>query len=123
MVVAPSASCWAKADPGSTAQIVRILLDNALRHGAGPVTVGVEHRNGMAAVVVQDDGLGVPPVDRERIFARFERGASANPGPGFGLGLAIGRDLARRMGGELELDGPGATGARFVLTLPRAPAP
>jgi signal transduction histidine kinase len=123
IVVMPSTSCWAVGDPGSTAQIVRILLDNALRHGGGVVTVAIEHRDGMAAVMVQDEGLGIPRVDRERIFARFERGASANPGPGFGLGLAIGRDLARRMGGELGLDGPQGAGARFVLTLPRAPAP
>ncbi|MEA2244698.1 MAG: Histidine kinase, gyrase and HSP90-like ATPase, partial [Solirubrobacteraceae bacterium] len=48
---------------------------------------------------------------------------STNPGPGFGLGLAIGRDLARRMGGELDLDAGNGPGARFVLTLPRVPDP
>jgi signal transduction histidine kinase len=123
VLVLPSTSCWAIGDPGSAAQILRILLDNALRHGGGPVSVAIERRNGMAAAVVHDEGPGIPPVDRERIFARFERGASANPGPGFGLGLAIGRDLARRMGGELALDEPAGPGGRFVLTLPRAPAP
>jgi signal transduction histidine kinase len=123
VAVVSSPSCWAMGDPGSAAQIVRILLDNALRHGGGIVTVGIERRNGMAAVLVHDEGPGILPADRERIFARFERGATANPGPGFGLGLAIGRDLARRMGGELALDEPAGPGARFVLTLPRAPAP
>jgi signal transduction histidine kinase len=123
VAVVPSPSCWAVGDPASAAQILRILLDNALRHGGGPVTVAVERRNGLAAVVVHDDGPGVPPVDRERIFARFERGASTNPGPGFGLGLAIGRDLAHRMGGELDLDAGDGPGACFVLTLPRVPDP
>jgi signal transduction histidine kinase len=56
--------------------------------------------------------------DRERIFARFTRGAQADAG-GFGLGLAIGRELARRMGGDLVLEETTA-GARFVLSLPRA---
>jgi signal transduction histidine kinase len=125
VAVVPSSSCWAVGDPASAAQILRILLDNALRHGGGPVTVAVERRNGSAAVVVHDDGPGVPPADRERIFARFERGASTNPGPGFGLGLAIGRDLAHRMGGELDLDldACDGAGACFVLTLPRVPDP
>jgi signal transduction histidine kinase len=57
----------------------------------------------------------------ELIFERFARGAQAEPG-GFGLGLAIGRELARRMDGDLVLDDTGA-GARFVLWLPRATAP
>jgi signal transduction histidine kinase len=59
------------------------------------------------------------PEDRQRIFERFERGSAPSGEGGFGLGLAIGRELARRMGGELRLDedAPGP-GARFVLELP-----
>lgn len=119
----PAEPCWAVADPGSAAQVVRILLDNALRHGAGRVSISVAARRGMAAVAVDDQGAGVPAGDRERIFERFERAGSANPGPGFGLGLAIGRELARRMGGDLALEQPDGPGARFALTLPGAPAP
>ena len=59
--------------------------------------------------------------DRERIFERFERGAQAEPG-GVGLGLAIARELARQMGGDLVLD-EGPAGARFVLWLPLAAPP
>ena len=62
-------------------------------------------------------GPGVLPADRERIFERFERGSAPSGESGFGLGLAIGRELARKMGGELRLaesDG----GASFVLELP-----
>jgi signal transduction histidine kinase len=114
---------WAVGDPGSVAQIVRILLDNALVHGApeDPVRIHAELGDGMARVVVEDHGPGVAPGDRDRIFQRFERGAEANEG-GFGLGLAIGRELARRMDGDLTLEGDGP-GARFVLSLAGAPSP
>jgi signal transduction histidine kinase len=114
---------WAVGDPGSVAQIARILLDNALRHTSGPagVRVRVGLAGGLAALTVEDDGPGVAPDDRERVFERFTRGAHAREG-GFGLGLAIARELARRMGGDLRLAG-GPPGARFVLTLPAAPAP
>ena len=74
-----------------------------------------------SGIAVQDDGPGVPVDERERIFERFARGQQAEAG-GFGLGLAIGRELARLMGGDLVLE-DGALGARFVLWLPRAPAP
>jgi signal transduction histidine kinase len=59
--------------------------------------------------------------DEERIFERFYRGVRAEPG-GFGLGLAIGRELARRMGGDLVLE-EASKGARFVLWLPSATPP
>jgi signal transduction histidine kinase len=114
---------WAVADPGTVARILRILLDNALRHTPPPSRVRAElvaigDRSGVA---IQDDGPGVAGVDRERIFERFSRGDRAEPG-GFGLGLAIGRETARRMDGDLVLDDVPA-GARFVLWLPSAPPP
>jgi signal transduction histidine kinase len=115
--------CWAIADPGGVAQIVRILLDNALRHSprGADVLVEVALRSGIPMVSVSDAGPGVAPEDRERIFKRFERGRETAGDSGFGLGLAIGRELARRMDGDLQLDAAGA-GARFVLTLVAAPA-
>src|SRR6478609_159266 len=114
---------WAVGDPGSVAQIVRILLDNALVHGAPdePVRIHAELGDGMARVVVEDHGPGVPADERDRIFQRFERGADASEG-GFGLGLAIGRELARRMDGDLTLEGE-PPGACFVLSLAGAPSP
>jgi signal transduction histidine kinase len=117
--LAPAGARWALADPGSMAQVVRILIDNALRHGAGTVSVAVAGDAGTATITVRDEGPGVPAADRERVFARFERGGSAEPTPGFGLGLAIGRELAGRMGGEPQLD----PAEGFVLSLPQAPAP
>jgi signal transduction histidine kinase len=114
---------WALADPGSVARIVRILLDNALRHTPAPGSVRAELTDDRdrAGIAVEDEGRGVAAAERERIFERFARGAQAEPG-GFGLGLAIGRELARRMGGDLVLE-DAAAGARFVLWLPRSEPP
>ncbi|WP_051324087.1 sensor histidine kinase [Candidatus Solirubrobacter pratensis] len=111
--------CWALGDPDGVARIVRLLVDNAYRHGGGVVEVRTERRSGVVVVRVLDGGPGVPDEERDAIFERFRRG-EASASPGFGLGLAIGRELARRMGGELALeDGPGG---RFALALPAAPA-
>ncbi|HKE81264.1 MAG TPA: HAMP domain-containing sensor histidine kinase [Solirubrobacteraceae bacterium] len=120
LVVADGADGLALGDPGNVARIMRILLDNALRHTPAPGGVRVEYvaPGDLVGIAVEDDGPGVAAEDRERIFARFTRGAQAEPG-GFGLGLAIGREMARRMGGDLALEST-AAGARFVLTLPRA---
>jgi signal transduction histidine kinase len=119
-----SESAWAVADPGSVARAIRILVDNALRFSGdgGPVSVTVSSEGGRAAVVVEDHGPGVPAEDRELIFERFRRGSNPGADGGFGLGLAIGRELARRMGGDLVLDAQAVAGARFVLSL-RAAAP
>ncbi len=114
---------WALCDPGSVARIVRILLDNAV-HVSGPgAEIRVEARNGdSASLSVSDRGPGVPPEERELIFERFQRGRDTTGQAGFGLGLAIGRELAERMGGELVLDPDYGPGARFTLTLPVAEA-
>jgi signal transduction histidine kinase len=121
-----SEPCWALGDPDGVARIVRLLVDNAFRHGGAPVEVRTERRDDLVLLRVLDGGAGVPDAERETIFERFRRGDSSVT-PGFGLGLAIGRELARRMGGELALQaGPPAPGeppgARFALTLPAAPA-
>ena len=112
---------WAQADPGAVARIVRILLDNARRFAPPGTTVEVEVHSGAAGCVltVSDDGPGVAPDDRERIFERFSRGSGPGNDGGFGLGLAIARELALRMRGDLRLD-PRAAGGRFVLELPVA---
>jgi signal transduction histidine kinase len=118
-VPAPPGPCWGRGDPGAVARVVRILIDNALRHAPRSSTVHVvpAYHGENATVAVNDDGPGVAPVDRERIFERFERGSAPSGAGGFGLGLAIGRELARKMGGELRL-AETANGASFVLQLP-----
>jgi signal transduction histidine kinase len=107
-------------DESAVARILGILLDNALRYGAdgGVVTTSVETNGERAVLRVADEGAGLAPGERTRVFGRFERGAAGERTPGFGLGLAIGRELAVRMGGELEAV-PSPRGACFALSLPR----
>jgi signal transduction histidine kinase len=108
----PSASC----DRERVAQIMRILLDNALRHtpeGTG-VTVSATRYNGAAELTVADTGPGLPAGARGKVFERFFTGDAAR---GAGLGLAIARELAERMDGRLMLSTEGGSTA-FTLELP-----
>jgi signal transduction histidine kinase len=117
----PPGPCWGRGDPDAVARVVRILIDNALRYTPGSSTIRVVpgYRGDDATIAVTDAGPGVAPADRERIFQRFERGSARSGQGGFGLGLAIGRELARQMGGELLLDADAPSpGARFALELP-----
>ncbi len=124
----PPEPCWAQADPGAVARIVRILLDNALRVAPAHSSIELESAvNGpWASLTVRDRGPGVAPSERSLIFERFQRGSSTGGRSGFGLGLAIGRELAARMGGALDLLDPGGPGpvrpdgACFQLRLPSA---
>jgi signal transduction histidine kinase len=120
--VPPAGACWGRGDPDAVARVVRILIDNALRYGRGePIRVTAAEGAGAATVEVADRGQGVPQDERGRIFERFYRGRASGSEGGFGLGLAIGRELAERMGGTLTFsDRPGG-GTRFLLSLPRSP--
>nr|SBO97257.1 probable two-component sensor kinase [Nonomuraea gerenzanensis] len=107
---------------GSRMQLIRVLdnlLTNAQRHAESLVEVSVEPADDGVAVTVADDGPGIPPAHRERVFERFVRldeGRRRDPG-GSGLGLAISRDIAHSHHGTLTAeDSP--RGARFVLWLP-----
>jgi signal transduction histidine kinase len=124
-VEAPDEAVWAEGDPGGVARIIRILVDNALRFTPTEVPVEVElrHDDGYAEITVTDRGPGVGAGERDAIFERFRRGAAQGNGGGFGLGLAIGRELAERMGGSLSLAEAPDPGARFVLRLPSANTP
>jgi signal transduction histidine kinase len=120
-VVPPNGPCWGRGDPDAVARVVRILIDNALRYGGGRdirVTTGAD-----ATVEVADRGPGVPAEEQERIFERFYRGRARGSEGGFGLGLAIGRELAERMGGTLTLEDRNGGGTRFTLNLPRSRGP
>ncbi|MBB5133322.1 signal transduction histidine kinase [Thermocatellispora tengchongensis] len=113
---------------GSRIQLIRILANlvgNARRHAESAVEIRVTSEDGRAVLAVTDDGPGIAPRDRERVFERFTRledGRRLDPG-GSGLGLAISRDIAHGHQGTLTVeDSP--RGARFVLRLPRLdPAP
>jgi signal transduction histidine kinase len=118
-VLPPPEGCWGRGDPDAVARVVRILIDNALRYGpqGQVITVATTRPAGLS---VTDHGPGIPPEEREHVFERFHRGRAAGPESGFGLGLAIGRELAERMGGSLELADREPPGACFVLKLAAA---
>ncbi|MFG1694991.1 sensor histidine kinase [Nonomuraea sp. NPDC049309] len=107
---------------GSRVQLLRVLdnlLANARRHARTRIDVSVSRAGRQAVLAVQDDGDGVPPEDRERIFepfVRLEEGLRRDPG-GSGLGLAVSRETCVAHGGTLTVeDCP--RGARFVIRLP-----
>jgi signal transduction histidine kinase len=112
-------------DASRLAQVLGNLLDNARRHaGPGAVTVTVSSGD-RATLLVTDDGPGVDPADRERIFDRLVRLDEARgEDGGAGLGLAIARGIARVHGGDLRcVDPPAGRGAAFELWLPATPRP
>jgi len=95
-------------------QISRVLVENALVHT--PPGTSVHVRTGDGALSVEDEGPGIPPEHAEHVFERFYR-VNGQLASGSGLGLAIARELARAMGGSLELESaPGRT--VFTLRLP-----
>lgn len=96
-------------------ELARNLLENALRHARNHITVECTADDGRAVLRVADDGSGVAPADRERIFERFVRGKES--GAGTGLGLAIARWVASAHDGLLVLDDT-AAGASFTARIP-----
>jgi signal transduction histidine kinase len=112
-------------DPDRLAQALRNLLSNAIEHttpGSGLVRMAVERApaDGIR-FIVEDDGPGIPPAERERVFDRFHRTDAARDraSGGTGLGLAIVRAIAEAHGGSVSAGSSRAGGARFELTLPR----
>lgn len=102
--------------------VVDNLIANALVHGrpAGRVVVRVTATPDGVRLTTDDDGPGVPPEDRSRIFDRFARGAAAAGRPGSGLGLALVAQLVRLHGGRVAVSDSPLGGARFVVQLPPA---
>jgi signal transduction histidine kinase len=99
VVRAPDDALLASADAGALRDMIAVLIDNALAHGAGRVSVEVEASAGGDRIVrVSDQGAGVAPAEREAVFQRFHK-LDANT-PGAGLGLAIARHTARNHGGD-----------------------
>lgn len=97
-------------------ELGRNLLENAVRHARTRVTIASSRNGKTCSIVVEDDGDGVAPEDRERIFERFYR--REQDASGTGLGLAIVRWIAHAHEGAVAVDGAPGGGARFVATLP-----
>jgi anti-sigma regulatory factor (Ser/Thr protein kinase) len=110
------------ADADRVRQVLFNLVDNACKYAgvAATVRLSSEQRGDSLILAVDDDGPGIAPALQRKVFNAFERGARG-PGDairGLGLGLAISRELARSLGGELRCSASALGGARFELSLP-----
>jgi len=113
-------------DAAAYRQIVLNLLENAVRYGppGQTITVRVERTDDAARLIVEDEGPGVAPSDRERIWVPFVRLTSQRRAPtGTGIGLAVVRDLTARHGGRAWVERAAEGGARFIIELPSGAAP
>lgn len=105
-------------DAARVQQIFTNIVDNAVRHGRGAVTIDLGRENGEAVVRVSDEGPGIPPAELERIFHRFYRVDRSRSQPGSGLGLAIAKHLVLAHGGSIRALNRAAGGATFEVRLP-----
>ena len=116
---------WAAADEDRLFQVVRNLVENAVKYGGDHIEVSVTTRAGRVRLLVSDDGPGIPPDRIELAFSEFgqvEEPASRSSS-GFGLGLPIVRSLLEAMGGGVTYRPPGSGPGGFVVDLPRAQPP
>lgn len=107
---------------GNTPQLERLvtnLLDNAIRHAATSITVTLRETGQRIELTVADDGPGIDPADRQRIFEPFTRldAARNRDSGGTGLGLAIAADIVHAHGGTITVTN-GSAGAKFAVALP-----
>ena len=99
---------------------MRNLAENAARYSSGVVALELREQDGRAVLVVDDDGPGIAPGDRDRVFDRFVRldGARSREEGGAGLGLAIVHAVVKAHGGEVTAGSGSLGGARMEVTLP-----
>jgi two-component system sensor histidine kinase KdpD len=112
----------ALADAGLLERVVANLVGNALQHAPGPVAVTAGTAAGTVQLQVVDHGPGVPPAERLRIFAPFQRLGDAPAGQGVGLGLAVARGLTEAMGGSVAVEETPGGGLTMVVSLSGAAA-
>jgi two-component system, OmpR family, sensor kinase len=103
------------ADPVRLRQALSNLVDNALRHGTGDVSLAARNSGEFVEIDVSDEGAGFPAEISARAFDRFSRGARARTGDGVGLGLAIVAAIAAAHGGSAEIAGGAPTTLRLRL--------
>jgi PAS domain S-box-containing protein len=117
VLVEDARGLWVEADEDRLGQALDNLLLNALRHGRPPVAVRFQSDDARVRIEVSDQGTGVPPDLRPRLFQRFAAGRSRG---GTGLGLYIVRQLAQAQGGDASYEPPSADApaGTFVLSLP-----
>ncbi len=105
-------------------QVIQNLLSNAVKYGEGkPVELHVRESEGMAQLMIRDQGMGISPEDQARIFGPFERAISSRHFGGLGLGLYIVQRVVQQLGGSIRLHSEPGRGATFIVELPRAALP
>jgi len=118
---AGGSAVYANVNSGELGRVLANLVDNAVRHARSTVSLAVQATGGGAVLTVVDDGPGIPPDERERVFERFTRldDARDRDAGGTGLGLPIVRELLRRCDGSITLqDNSSGPGLAAVVTLP-----
>jgi len=104
-------------------QVVVNLLTNALRYGAGkPIRVELSQLPGAASIRVSDQGVGIAPDDKARVFEQFVRVGDRTRTPGLGLGLYITKQLVEAHGGTISVESALGEGSTFTVALPTAAA-
>ncbi len=119
----PDAPLLLDCDTERIGRVIENLLTNAIKSSpdGGPVEVSAVEEDGFAVVHVVDSGIGIPTVDRDRLFELgFRAGNAASVAPGLGLGLYIAAAIVRRHGGALETAARHSGGSVFTVRLPLA---
>jgi signal transduction histidine kinase len=116
-IVPPEEPLTVGVDAELAERIIAPLLDNAIRYASSRVTISAARSGGRVAIVIADDGPGVPASTTELVFEPG-RQVGGNGHAGAGLGLALARRLARAVGGDITLDAAVARGAQFRVELP-----
>ena len=116
------------ADPDGLRVIFANLLGNAIKYCAGPVrkveaSVAVDQSD--VRVCIRDTGIGIPPEEQTRVFEEFHRGSNVTKAQaaGFGVGLAVVKELVDRYGGSIELESAVGVGTAVTVAFPLAPDP
>jgi signal transduction histidine kinase len=112
--------CRGRWDRERIAQVLAILVGNAIKYGHGkPVEITVSSDDKTAQATVVDRGIGIAEADLRRIFAPFERAAPSTSYGGLGLGLFVARGIVEAHGGTIAVASEPGQGARFEIKLPR----
>lgn len=112
---------WLQAPRGLLEQALSNLIANAIKYSDPPTIVRLQARleGDACAIHVEDDGIGIPPEDLERLSVRNARGNNVADRPGRGLGLYVARELLASLGARIEVRSLLGAGTRFTVIVPR----
>ncbi len=124
-ILAPARSIVCEAANGSPVvanedalkQVLLILVDNAIKYADGSIQVTLDVVDAEVGICVKDEGPGIPPAMKTRLFDRFHRGDVSRSTPGFGLGLAIAQSLVEAQDGRIEVESIVGEGSTFTVWL------